>query len=88
MKIKTIAVKRHTSVPCIPLTPQFVVRVFKTYAFLDDVLKCITRQDDNGELMLLPNHMNNPEAQATLSAYETLGDIITAFESDCEPEQN
>ena len=85
MKIKMIAVKRHTSVPCIPLTPQFVVGVFKTYTFLDDALKTIACRDDNGELVLLPEYIGNIEAQATLSAYETLGDIIKAFESDCEP---
>lgn len=83
-----IAVKRHTSVPCIPLTPQFVVGVYKTWHFLDDTLKGIACRDVNGELVLLPDHIDSPEAQAVLSAYNTLGDIIKAFESDCEPEQN
>lgn len=76
MKIKMIAVKRHTSVPCIPLTPQFVIGVYKTWRDLDCAIKD------------MPQCTNDPEAQAMLSAYNTLGDIITAFESDCEPEQN
>lgn len=76
MKTKMIAVKRHTSVPCIPLTPQFVIGVYKAWHDLDCVVKG------------MPQCTNDPEAQAVLSAYNVLGDMITAFESDCEPEQN
>ena len=88
MKIKMIAVKRHTSVPCIPLTPQFVVGVYKTWHELDNAIKGITHRDDNGNLVLDKSFSDDFESQVKLSAYNTLGDIIEAFESDCEPEQN
>ena len=85
MKIKMIAVKRHTSVPCITLTPQFVVGVMKTYQFVDNALCKVSCRDENGDRVLLPNHIGDIECQALLSAFDTLSDIVKAFESDCEP---
>ena len=86
MKIKMIAVKRHTSVPCIPLTPQFVIGVMKTYQFVDDALCEVSCYDDNGDRVLLPEHIGDKQYQALMSAFDALGDIVKAFEADCEPE--
>lgn len=86
MKIKMIAVKRHTSVPCIPLTSQFVVKVMRLYNRIDNELCKLTCRDENGNRIILPNSIDDAKCHMLLETFDMLDSMINAFESECESE--
>lgn len=79
-QIKTISVKRHTSIECIPLTAMFVARVSRLSVKLDNYLPTLCDYDKGGG--------NVESSVLMLEVSKLLNDIVEAFESDCEKEES
>lgn len=87
-QIKTISVKRHTSIECIPLTAMLVSRVSKLSAKLDNFLYPMCSYDEEGKRGELYPECAENDTKLILEASNLLNDIVNAFESDCEKEES